>query len=239
MTDRKLAERIYCALDTADLAQAMALSRTLGDAVGGFKLGLEFFGANGPAGVRALVSSGRAIFLDLKLHDIPNTVAGAAREAAKLGVSILNVHAAGGPEMLRAAREAAIAGARTAGVRAPKLIAVTVLTSLGPDDLDAVGQDRMLERQVLRLAALADAAGLDGVVCSPLEIAALRRERGPDFLLIVPGIRPGGPADDDQKRVATPAAAVRAGADYLVIGRPITAASDPREAALSIAASLG
>jgi orotidine-5'-phosphate decarboxylase len=227
---------IFVAIDTTDLAQARALVAAVGPHVGGVKLGLEFFCARGHDGVRA-VGAGLPVFLDLKLHDIPNTVAGAVRAVAPLRPAILNVHAAGGAAMMRAAREAAEASAGD-GPRM-KIIGVTVLTSLDATDLDAVGQRIPVADQVKRLAGLAQASGLDGVVCSAHEIAVLRAACGPDFLLVVPGIRPVGAALGDQKRVMTPVEAVAAGASHLVIGRPITAEPDPAAAARAIAVELG
>jgi len=225
---------VFVAIDTTDLEYARALAARLKPHVGGIKLGLEFFAAHGPAGVRAFSDIGLPIFLDLKFHDIPNTVAGAVRAAAGLGVNILNVHAAGGPAMLKAAVEAARAVNPDA-----KVIAVTVLTSLADADLDAVGQRGPAADQVLRLATLTQGSGLDGVVCSAHEIASLRTALGPDFLLVVPGIRPKGADLGDQQRVMGPKEALDAGASILVIGRPITAAPDPVEAARAIAQSLG
>ena len=225
---------VFVAVDTTDLEYALALGARLKPHVGGIKLGLEFFSAHGPAGVRAFSDMGLPIFLDLKFHDIPNTVAGAVRAAASLGVNILNVHAAGGPAMLKAAVEAA----RGVNPEA-KVIAVTVLTSLADADLDALGQQGPAADQVARLANLTQKAGLDGVVCSAHEIAALRAALGPDFLLVVPGIRPKGSDLGDQQRVMGPREALDAGASILVIGRPITAAPDPVEAARAIAESLG
>jgi orotidine-5'-phosphate decarboxylase len=184
--------------------------------------------------VRALTATGDPLFLDLKLHDIPNTVAGAVRAAASLGPTLLTVHASGGAAMLRAAA----AAAATAGGGRPKLIAVTVLTSLAESDMGAIGQSTPIAEQVLRLAVLARTNGLDGVVCSSHEIAALRSECGPGFLLVVPGIRPVWAAAGDQERIMTPAEAIARGADYLVVGRPITAAVDPAAAARRIAAEL-
>jgi orotidine-5'-phosphate decarboxylase len=224
---------IYVALDTTDLDYAKQLAVRLRGHVGGLKLGLEFFCAHGPDGVRLFQELGLPVFLDLKFHDIPNTVAGAARAAASLGVDILNVHAAGGPAMMKAALE----GARSANPKT-KVIAVTVLTSLSDSDLAAVGQTPSAGEQVLRLAQLAKSCGLDGVVCSAHEIAPLRAALGPDFLLVVPGIRPAGSDLADQHRVMAPAQAHQAGASILVIGRPITAAPDPAEAAREIAQSL-
>jgi orotidine-5'-phosphate decarboxylase len=230
--------RVLVALDTTSVADAVDQTRLMRGAVAGVKLGLEFFSANGPAGVRQVVSEGLPLFLDLKFHDIPNTVAGAVRAVTPLGPYMLNVHAAGGPAMMRAALDAASDTAAKVGVRRPLVIAVTVLTSLGDEDLAAVGQQGPAGDQVRRLAALTQAAGLDGVVCAPQEIEALRRDCGRDFVLVTPGIRPAGAAAGDQKRVMTPGEAVRRGADYLVIGRPITTAADPAAAARAIAAEI-
>lgn len=230
-------ERILVALDTTDREQAAELSRVLDGLVGGIKIGKEFFTAHGPAGVRAVVGN-LPLFLDLKFHDIPNTVAGAVRASIGLGPLIVNVHASGGEAMMLAAAEAARKAAAATGIRPPKIIAVTVLTSLDDADLTAVGQRPPADEQVLRLATLTRRAGLDGVVCSPREIAMLRRELGPDFLLVVPGIRPDWAARGDQKRIMTPAEALAAGADYLVIGRPITGDPDPAAAARRIGQEL-
>jgi len=224
---------ILCAIDTPDPAAARTLAAQVRGSVGGVKLGLEFFVANGPAAVRH-VTGDAPLFLDLKLHDIPNTVAGAVRSAARLSPLLLTIHAAGGPAMMRAAAEAAEAAP---GPRM-KLLGVTVLTSLDDTDLAATGQRGPAADQAQRLALLARASGLDGIVCSPHEVAALRAACGRDFLLVVPGIRPHGAAARDQKRVMGPRAAIEAGADYLVIGRPITAAPDPASAAHAIAAEL-
>lgn len=224
---------VFVALDTPDLRLALDLAGRLKSHVGGLKLGLEFFSAHGPQGVRALQDMGLPIFLDLKYHDIPNTVAGAVRAAARLGVDILNVHAAGGQAMLKAAREAAHEVNPNT-----KVIAVTVLTSLSDSDLGAVGQRGPAADQVLRLAGLARDCGLAGVVCSAHEITLLRRSMGQDFLLAVPGIRPKGAGLNDQQRVMGPEEALDLGANILVIGRPITGASDPVAAAREIAQSL-
>lgn len=231
--------RVLVALDTTSVTDAVDQARAMRGAVAGVKLGLEFFSANGPAGVRQVVAEGLPLFLDLKFHDIPNTVAGAVRAVTPLGPFMLNVHAAGGTAMMRAALDTAGESADKVGVRRPLVIGVTVLTSLADDDLAAVGQQGPATGQVRRLAALTQQAGLDGVVCSPHEIEALRRDCGGDFLLVTPGIRPAGAGVGDQKRVMTPAEAVRRGADYLVIGRPITAAEDPAAAARAIAAEIG
>ncbi len=227
---------ILVALDVDTADQARQLTGTLRGAVGGFKINTHLFTAVGPDIVRELVDRGDRIFLDLKFHDIPNTVAGAVRAAASLGVWMVNVHASGGPAMLEAARRAAEDGARAHGHDRPLVIAVTVLTSLDQAALDAVGIERSPVDQVIRLARLTQAAGLDGVVASPNEVAAIREACGRDFVIVTPGIR-GGSATagaDDQQRTATPAGAIAAGSSYLVVGRPITAAADPRAAAEAI-----
>jgi orotidine-5'-phosphate decarboxylase len=225
---------VFVALDTTDPDYARQLAERVRPSVGGLKLGLEFFNAHGPDGVRPFLEMGLPVFLDLKYHDIPNTVAGACRAAAALGVSILNVHAQGGAAMMRAALEAVKSVSPST-----RLIAVTMLTSLSDEDLPSVGLTPPVGDQVLRLASLTQQCGLDGVVCSAHEIATLRRELGPDFQLIVPGIRPEGSATGDQRRVMGPAQARDSGASVLVIGRPITAATDPAQAAREIAQSLG
>jgi orotidine-5'-phosphate decarboxylase len=221
-------DRILCAIDTPELDEAVALSKTLAGAVGGVKLGKEFFTAQGPEGVRRIAQGGQKIFLDLKFHDIPNTVAGAVRAATRLDCFMLTIHASGGAAMVRAAADAS-------GDAGPKIVAVTVLTSLGDDDLVAVGQIGPAAEQVLRLGRAARSAGADGLVASPREVAALRSALGDDCLLVVPGVRPAWASTDDQVRVMTPAEAVRDGADYLVIGRPITRADSPADAAKRIA----
>lgn len=223
---------IIVALDYANAADALATARALAGSGCAVKVGKELFTAEGPAIVGRLNELGLPVFLDLKFHDIPNTVAGACRAAAALGAWMINVHASGGREMLEAAREAIAASARP-----PLLIAVTVLTSLDRPRLAEVGLDVEPPVQVARLARLTQAAGLDGVVCSPQEIAVVK-SLGAGFLAVTPGVRPPGSAQDDQQRIATPAAAVAAGADWLVIGRPITRASDPAAAVADIAASL-
>jgi orotidine-5'-phosphate decarboxylase len=227
--------RVLVALDVPSAAEAIALAGRLRGAVGGFKVGSQLFTAAGPDVVRALVSNGDRVFLDLKFHDIPNTVAGAVQSACQLGVWMLNVHASGGRPMMEAAKRAADAAER-AGRSRPIVIAVTVLTSLGPAELDSVGLAVSPQDQVVRLAQLAQASGLDGVVASPQETAAIRAACGGDFVIVTPGIRGGGAqsAPDDQQRTSTPAGAVAAGSSYLVVGRPITGATDPREAAKQI-----
>jgi orotidine-5'-phosphate decarboxylase len=229
----KPSDRIFVALDTTDLDRALMLGRDLAGLVGGIKVGKEFFTALGPDGVRAIADLGMPVFLDLKFHDIPATVTGAIRAACTLKPFMLNVHATGGAAMLRAASDAAGDGADR-----PLVLAVTVLTSLGDDDLEAIGVAGSSGTQVLRLARLARDNGIDGVVCSAREVEVLRKELGPDFKLVVPGIRPEWAAADDQKRITTPADAVALGADYLVIGRPITGADDPADAARRIAGEL-
>ena len=221
--------RIYVALDMPDLARAVAMARRVQGHVGGIKLGLEFFSAHGQHGVHEIAALGLPIFLDLKLHDIPNTVACAIQALAGLSPAVLTVHAAGGRAMMEDAKAAAPPGT--------KVVAVTVLTSLDAGDLAAVGVADGEDAQVTRLAALAEDAGLDGIVCSGREVAAVRR-RWRDGFFVVPGIRSQGGSTGDQKRVMTPRAAVDAGASILVIGRSITGAKDPDAAARAIAATL-
>ncbi len=233
--------RLIVALDTDRRADALALVHALQPAVRTFKIGLQLFTAHGPDIVREVAATGADIFLDLKFHDIPNTVAGAVYSTAGLpGVSLLTLHGSGGRRMMEAAvaaRDQVRAG--TAGdTPAPRLLGVTVLTSMGGQDLEEVGVTAPPAEQVERLAGLARHAALDGLVCSPLEVGALRALLGPDPLLVTPGIRPAGAETGDQRRVATPAAALAAGASHLVVGRPITAAPSPLDAARSILAEL-
>jgi orotidine-5'-phosphate decarboxylase len=218
--------RLIVALDVPDTASALALVDRLGDTCHWFKVGLELFTAAGPAVLEPILKRDCQIFLDLKFHDIPNTVAGAVRSAAALGVRMVNVHAAGGPAMLAAAR-AALEGLSNP----PELLAVTVLTSMDQAQLSATGLDRSPAEQVELLARMGLAAGIRGFVCSAQEVAALRALTGPDGVLVVPGIRPASADPGDQRRLATPAAALRQGASYLVVGRPITRAPDPAAAA--------
>ena len=220
-------DRLVVALDVPDAAAARAIARRLAGEVGMFKVGSQLFTAGGPAVVRELVTEGQRVFLDLKFHDIPNTVAGAVAAAAELGVSLVTIHAAGGPAMIEAAAEAA-RGTST------RVLAITVLTSLESAALDAVGMAGGVEATVTRLARLAADAGAHGVVASPHEARALRAARGAGFLVVTPGIRPAGAALGDQARAATPGSALSAGADYLVVGRPILAAPDPVAAARAI-----
>jgi orotidine-5'-phosphate decarboxylase len=236
-------ERLIVALDTPDVARAAAWIRSLQGAVGAFKVGLEFLHAAGPAGVRTLQEAGAGqLFVDCKLADIPNTVAGAVRSLCALRPWLLNVHAMCGAAAMAAARRAAEEEAERLGTPRPRLLAVTVLTSLDAPALAQVGfpttSPEDLQSLVVRLALLAGESGMDGVVASPREVAALRAACGPEFLLVTPGVRPAGSEVHDQARVATPAAAVAAGADYLVLGRAITGAEDPRAAAERIAATL-
>lgn len=226
--------RVFVAIDRMRTDDAAADLARLGTDGFALKLGLEFFVANGPDGVREVAGT-RPLFLDLKLHDIPNTVAGGVKAAALCRPRFLTVHASGGRAMLVAARDAA---AQT-GPDRPLLLAITVLTSLDDADIDAVGQRGPSGEQALRLAMLAREAGIDGVVCSAHEISRLRKEVGPGFKLVVPGIRPDWAAAGDQKRVMTPSEAVSLGADHLVIGRPITQAADPKAALSRILAEIG
>jgi orotidine-5'-phosphate decarboxylase len=230
--------RIIVALDFPDAAGALALAARLDPALCRLKVGKELFTAAGPALVEALTQRGYAVFLDLKFHDIPNTVAGACKAAAALGVWMINVHALGGRAMMQAAREALPAQASQ-----PKLIAVTLLTSMGEREMEEIGVTGTPAQAVARLARLADKSGMDGVVCSAQEAAMLRRERGPGFCLVTPGIRTAQADGDDQQRIMTPRAAIDNGADYLVIGRPITRAPDPLHAlqqiGIEIAAKAG
>lgn len=227
------AGRLIPAIDTADPARAAALADALAPHCGALKLGLELFTAEGPAAMRAMVDRA-PVFLDLKLHDIPNTVAGAVRSLLPLRPAMLTLHAVGGPAMIAAAREAAEA----AGADRPILLAVTVLTSIDAATLAETGVSGGPVQQVLRLARLALAAGADGLVCSPQEVSRIRDAFGQAPLLVVPGVRPAGSAAGDQARTATPAEAVAAGADWIVVGRPITGAADPVAAAQAIAAGL-
>jgi orotidine-5'-phosphate decarboxylase len=227
-------ERTFVALDTTDLAYALDLANALSGHVGGMKVGKEFFTACGPDGVRAVTDCGMPVFLDLKFHDIPNTVAGAVKASLALSPCMVNVHACGGETMMRAAAQSAEA----AGEGRPLVLGVTVLTSMDESDLQGIGVESSVPDQVLRLASLAQFSGMDGVVCSAREVEDLREHLGKEFKLVVPGIRPQWASSDDQKRIVTPAAAIAIGADYLVIGRPITGAGDPVEAADKIAAEI-
>lgn len=228
-------DRLIVALDVSSAAAAQKIVTALGDSVHIYKVGMQLYTAEGPQVVRDLVRSGRQVFLDLKYHDIPNTVAAAVREAAQLGVSMLTVHASGGEKMLRAAAEA---GSVAAGVHARQdrlhILAVTVLTSMDESDLHQTGVSGDLLDQVLRLASTALATGCAGVVSSAREVKALRASLGEKFVIVNPGVRPAGADPGDQARVVTPAEAFRAGATHIVVGRPITAAKDPAAAARAI-----
>jgi orotidine-5'-phosphate decarboxylase len=231
--------RVIVALDFANPMRALSLADRLDPHVCGLKVGKEMFVVAGPEPVRWMVARGFNVFLDLKFHDIPNTVAQACAAATRLGVWMLNVHAAGGRAMLNAARNAVSATAAECNVPRPLLVAVTVLTSLDRSALHETGIDSDPAQQALHLAGLAHECGLDGVVCSAVEAASMRGAFGPDFALVTPGIRPAGTGADDQARIVTPEQAAANGANYLVIGRPITAAADPVAALASINRSLG
>ena len=221
---------IFCAVDTPDIDKAVALAAQLHGHVHGLKLGMEFFLAHCTSGYNRIAETGVPIFLDLKLHDIPNTVAGGITSLLALKPAFMTIHTSGGPAMMKAAAEAAA----KSGTSRPKILGVTVLTSMDDKDLRAVGQDYVITQQVVRLAKLAQDSGLDGVICSPAEIDPIREALGKNFILMVPGIRPVWAAANDQKRVLTPREAVDAGATYLVIGRPITGADNPADAAKRI-----
>jgi orotidine-5'-phosphate decarboxylase len=231
--------RVIVALDFANPMHALALADRLDPAACALKVGKELFVVAGPEPVRWMIARGFRVFLDLKFHDIPNTVARACVAATRLGVWMLNVHAAGGRSMLLAAREAVDGAVSQQGGSKPLLIAVSLLTSLGSGDLDEIGFAGTTETVALRLARLSQACGLDGVVCSAVEAPKLRQALGPRAKLVTPGIRPAEAAADDQSRIVTPVEAIANGADYLVIGRPITASSDPVAALDRINATLG
>ncbi|MDX2095240.1 MAG: orotidine-5'-phosphate decarboxylase [Alphaproteobacteria bacterium] len=229
---------IICAIDTQDVAEATAIAGEVRAHVGAVKLGLEFFTANGAAGVAEITRLGVPLFLDLKFHDIPNTVAKAIAATAGMNMFMMTVHTSGGRGMLKAAIDASDRVAQMTGKERPLVIGVTLLTSLDQDDVAILGFRDNVQGQVLRLADLAQSAGLDGVVCSPFEIAAIRKACGSELTLVVPGIRPEGSSANDQKRIMTPKEALARGADYLVIGRPMTAAEHRANAAKAIADSL-
>jgi orotidine-5'-phosphate decarboxylase len=223
-------ERLIVALDVPSASEAQKLVARIGDVAGIYKVGLQLFVAEGPSIVRDLVSSGRRVFLDLKLHDIPTTVALAVKSAAELRVDMLTIHASGGAAMLRAATEAA-AGRLN-------LLAVTVLTSLNDEDMQEIGVSGRASDQVLRMAALAQSAGCQGIITSPRESPMVRKALGEGFAIVTPGIRPAGAETNDQQRIATPAQAISNGASHIVVGRPITHASDPATAAQAIIAEM-
>lgn len=227
--------KLIVALDVETAHEALNLFAALKDVVGMFKIGSQLFTSAGPGLVREIVASGGRIFLDLKFHDIPNTVAAAGVEAARLGVSIFDVHACGGSEMMRRTAEAVAETASREGIIRPLIIGITVLTSMDDSTLAEAGFSSSTTEQVGRMARLADASGLDGVVASPQEVKLVRETVArQDFVVVAPGVRPTGVGNDDQRRVMTPAEAVRAGADYLVVGRPILKAADPALAANQI-----
>ena len=234
----ELASRIIIALDVKTKAEALALVSQLQEAVI-FKVGLELFTSEGPALIQEIRKLEKKVFLDLKLHDIPNTVAEAVRSGVRHGVSLMTIHASGGSEMMTAAAAAAAEESEKRSIPRPLLMGVTVLTSLKDEQLTQVGMSIPTASQVLRLARLAVGSGMDGVVSSPQEIEALRQEMGRGFLIVAPGIRPAWAAADDQKRIMTPGLAFQKGADYLVIGRPITKAPSPSEAFIRIIEELG
>lgn len=235
MIDYSVENKLILALDVETAGEARELFASLREVAGAFKIGSQLFTAAGPEFVREMVNAGARIFLDLKFHDIPNTVAAAGVEAARLGVFMFNVHACGGTLMMRRTIDAVREAALREQLIQPKVIGVTVLTSTDAATLDEVGINAQPETQVIKLARLVEAAELDGIVASPLEIVGVRSEvKRSGFLIVTPGVRPAGAALDDQRRVMTPAAAVRAGADYLVVGRAVLNAPDPVQAALAI-----
>jgi orotidine-5'-phosphate decarboxylase len=238
MAETGTADRLLVAIDTTDLDAARALASALKGEVGGVKLGLEFYTAHGPDGVRAVADAGAPVFLDLKFDDIPNTVGGAVRACGPLEPFMLTVHALGGPAMLRAAMAAAFRLGEASGAERPRVVAVTVLTSMDATDLAALGLSGTVSDAVGRLAGIAQDCGVDGVVSSAHEVERLRAQCGAEFRLVVPGIRPAWSSTDDQKRIVTPGEAVALGADYLVVGRPITRADEPVEAARRIVAEM-
>jgi orotidine-5'-phosphate decarboxylase len=233
MDDKDPRQRLIVALDVSSAAAAQKIVAAVGDSAFFYKVGMQLYTAEGPSIVRDLVASGRRVFLDLKYHDIPNTVSAAVRDAAQLGVSMLTVHASGGGKMLRAAT--ASAHDTNPGLM---VLAVTVLTSMDDSDLEKVGVRARVVDHVLRLAAIAIADGCHGVVASALEASELRRQLNGDFAIVTPGVRPAGASAGDQARVATPAEAIAAGATHIVVGRPITAAADPAAEARAILAEL-
>ena len=231
-------DRLILALDLPSLESAEEMVKRLQGTIHLFKVGLSLFTAAGPRVISRIHEQGGRVFLDLKFHDIPQTVAAAVAKAVEWGVFMLDLHVAGGREMMRAAAQAVVERAEAIGVERPRLIGVTVLTSLTQDDLQALGIGCAVEEQVLALARLAQESGLDGVVASPHEVRAIRRRFGPDLLVVTPGIRPKAAEPDDQRRIATAREAIRAGANYVVVGRPILTAADPVEAAERLVAEI-
>lgn len=230
--------RLIVALDFHTLPDVKQLVETLGDSVTYYKVGMELFYSAGPAVIGYLKEQKKDIFLDLKLHDIPNTVGEGLCSLMGLGANIVNIHASGGYTMMAKAAEKLHAAADAKGVPCPKIIAVTILTSINESDWEGLGMQCTIREQVVRLAKLAKSAGLDGVVASPQEASAIREACGPDFMIVTPGVRPAGAAINDQSRIATPAAALQNGASHLVVGRPIRAAEDPKAAAEAIIAEI-
>lgn len=227
--ETRLAQKIIIALDVKTGQDALALVDRL-DAAEVFKVGLELFTAEGPALFDGLKARNKRLFLDLKLHDIPNTVAGAVASGTRHGIQMMTLHAAGGQEMMARAKEAAVTTAHNTGLDRPLLLGVTILTSLKESQLAEIGMEANTEAQVLRLARLARDSGMDGVVCSPWEIELIKKDCGQDFMVVSPGIRPAWAAAQDQKRIMTPSQAIEKGANFIVIGRPVTQASSPSEA---------
>lgn len=239
MSKHKIKTPLFVAIDTSDITAARNIVQTVAPITGAVKLGLEFFVHHGPDGIRKVLDGvDAALFLDLKLHDIPNTVAGGIRAAVALSPTFITIHASGGDAMMRAAAAAVAEASAKLGVPRPKILGVTVLTSLSDDDLKIMGHLVPAADQVRRLASLAQDCGLDGVICSPHELRELRTLCGKNFMLVCPGIRPKGYKEDDQKRTLTPAEAMAAGANYLVMGRPITGAKDPAAAAREVLESI-
>jgi orotidine-5'-phosphate decarboxylase len=232
-------KRLIVALDAPSMVRVQQLVEELGDTVSYYKVGMELFYSSGSTVITYLREMGKDIFLDLKLHDIPNTVAQSMAALTGLGVSMLNVHASGGPAMLKAAAEAVTAQAASLEMKRPQLIAVTVLTSINSTEWASLRYGTAITDQVIHLAQLAQSAGIDGVVASPQEAAGIRAACGPDFVIVTPGVRPQGSAVDDQSRIATPADAIKDGAHHLVVGRPITTAASPRLAAEAIIQEMG
>lgn len=227
-------KRLIAALDFHTMEEVQAFVQKLGDSVSYYKVGMELFYSVGGEVVTYLKDQGKDVFLDLKLHDIPNTVASGLCSLMHLGADILNVHASGGYTMMKTAMERVRSEAAAMGIECPKVIAITILTSINETDWQGLGQNMNIQQQVVRLARLAKEAGLDGVVASPQEAAAIREACGPEFMIVTPGVRPAGSAINDQSRIATPAAALQNGATQLVIGRPIRLADDPKQAAEAI-----
>jgi orotidine-5'-phosphate decarboxylase len=235
---RKDQLRVFCAIDTRDIDLGISIADEVRDHVRGVKLGLEFFGTYGPSGVRRFLDAGLSVFLDLKFFDIPNTVSGAVAAVAQCQPAMITIHAGGGSDMMKAAVDSNQEEAAKLGITPPLLLGVTVLTSFGNKDLASAGVAGNIHDQVLRLAKLSESSGLDGVVCSAHELGRLRAVCDVDFKLIVPGIRPRGVKPNDQKRIMTPSEAIREGADFLVVGRPITQAADLSQAARDISSEV-